>query len=400
MGARALLLSLVCPVVLPLGALAVSTAPPPTPETELAADSTATRLEDELAALLELTSAAPRSSSSASDGVSRALNPAISVNGLFMARAATEVAEHDEGHVHEPLGRGLFFQEIELRMTSWVDPYAKADFVVVVEPEEVALEEAHVTLRRLPRGLGARVGVLKPAFGKHLSQHLHNFPLVLPPRIQGELFGMEVHGDAAVELSWLAPLPYFLETTFQVSDGALFASPDDADLGYLARLRNLWAPSESTTIELSGSWLQGRNETLGWTRFLGADLTLQWAGRSAAMRKLIWQNEFLWEAREEGPGQAAADRSGVYSDLSWRIDRRWWLQGRVDLAGLGPEGADSIRWGGQAQIAFVPSEFQTLRLSYHVAAAEDHEGSEEDPVHGLQLQYSVTIGSHPAHAYR
>ncbi len=355
-------------------------------------------------------------------GISRAFNPAISVNALFLGRASNlsgEEGEHeeegaeeheDDAHDHGPPARGLSLQEAEIRMTSAIDAYARADLVFAFEPGHgFDLEEGHATLENLPRGLRARAGVLKPAFGKHAPQHLHNFLFADAPWIIEHTVGADIHGDAGLELSWLAPLPYFAELTTQLTnggEGTLFHSPNDEDLAYLTRLRNLWDLGESGTLELSASQSSGRNEDLGWTHLSGVDLTLQWAPtRSANRKKLIWQSELIRLAREEAPGADSHATVGAYSALAWKLSRRFWLQGRLDLMGLPSSDDADLRAGGALQIAFVPSEYQSLRLLYaHRPAEEEHDEHENEngveDSHELRLQYSITIGSHPAHSYR
>ncbi|MAE70248.1 MAG: hypothetical protein CME06_07235 [Gemmatimonadetes bacterium] len=369
-----------------------------------------------LLALLCATGQASGAPSATATGISRALNPAISVNALFLGRASNiapdEVGQEEEGddahehdaHDHAGPTRGLSLQEAEIRMTSAIDPYARADIVLAYSPGEgLALEEGHATFDALPGDMRARVGVLKPAFGKHAPQHVHNFLFADAPWIIERSVGADVHGDAGLELSWLAPLPHFAELTAQVtngSEGTLFHSPDDEDLAYLGRLRNLWDLGENGTLELSGSNLSGRNEHLGWTHLTGVDLTLQWAPtRSVNRKKLIWQSELIRLSRQDTPAADPRVDLSAYSALSWKLSRRFWLQCRLDLIGLPSSDDGELRSAGAMQIAFVPSEFQSIRLFYGHRPAEGHEESTEAS-HEVRLQYSITIGSHPAHSYR
>ncbi len=380
-------------------------------------------LEAEFAKLLTTPATTPASSlallagapGATATGISRAFNPAISVNALFLGRASDE-AEHEEEsedahdpdtHAHSPPARGMSLQEVEIRMTSAIDPYARADVVLAYAPGHgLALEEGHATFETLPRDLRGRVGVLKPEFGKHAPQHVHNFLFANAPWIIEETVGADVHGDAGFELSWLTPLPYFAELKAQVtngSEGTLFHSPDDEDLAYLGRLRNVWDLGENGTLEFSGSNASGRNEHHGWTHLTGIDLTLQWTPtRSVNRKKLVWQSELVRRSRQPAPGTHSHITLGAYSTLSWKLSRRFWFQGRLDLMGLPSSDHDNLQSAGALQIAFVPSEYQSIRLLYGYRPAEEHEEHDDASrgSHEARIQYSITIGSHPAHSYR
>ena len=86
--------------------------------------------------------AAGQTASSTASGVSRALNPAISVNALFLGQVARD---RDEAAYN-----GVDLQESEVRFTAIVDPFWKANLTLAVhpahahagEPEEAEEEHA------------------------------------------------------------------------------------------------------------------------------------------------------------------------------------------------------------------------------------------------------------------
>jgi len=120
--------------------------------------------------------------------VSRAFNPAISVNGLFLSGWASSVDASNEltGLNFE---NGFNFQEAEFRFTSAVDPYFKADMIVAIDRAgDVELEEGFVTSNQLPgdimpRGLSLKVGKFFTEFGKHNVLHTHQFPFIDRPLV-------------------------------------------------------------------------------------------------------------------------------------------------------------------------------------------------------------------------
>ena len=113
-----------------------------------------------------------RAQSTTVTGVSRAANPAISANVLYLAAVSlgdSEVeGEHAEGgDEHGEEAPGANVQELELRLTSFVDPHVKADITLSTHGiAEAEVEEAFVTALGLPANMGLKAGKFLAAFGK------------------------------------------------------------------------------------------------------------------------------------------------------------------------------------------------------------------------------------------
>ena len=127
-------------------------------------------------------------------GISRSLNPAISLNALISGTAVhnpfvLEESEeaHDEqgeeGDKHrEDLKSGFDIQEIEMRFTAFVDPFARGDITLAIEgTDQIEVEEGYVVAQTLPRGLSLRAGKFFLPFGKHNRLRTHRFPFINTP---------------------------------------------------------------------------------------------------------------------------------------------------------------------------------------------------------------------------
>lgn len=391
-----------------------------TPSTAWSQDSESEeqrQLEEELARDLrerELPSAPPgRGSTASSQGLSNLLNPAISANGLvlggYSTRSGTDGAEEeDAGH----LSAGLHLQEVELRVSAIVDPYFRADFTLAATDEEIGFEEAFLSTLAIPR-VTIRAGQMYANVGRHNLLHTHAFPFLTAPLPWRTLLGPEGLKDPGVSVDVLLPLPFFAEINAQVFSGEwgplAGGVPDDLatavdetvadrrrdeDLAYVGHLKTLFELGTSTTLELGGTYVGGRNGFGEWTSVVAGDMTLKWRPIAAERYTSIdWTTEYVWVNR---PG-APEDRQvgGAYTSLRYQFDQRWWIQGRGALLGL-PEGETGRTWRAEALLAFVPSEFSALRLQY---AFEQPEAPGDSPVHEVFLQAIVSIGSHPTHAY-
>ena len=359
---------------------------------------------------------AQTSGSSTATGTSRAFNPAISVNGLFLGLHTSEPfarepafghehegedghAENDEGvhaHAHAhglPHDTGLSVQEVEVQLSAFVDPYLKGDITLAVPGTEgLELEEGYLTTIGLP-GITLKAGKFYADFGKHNLLHTHAFPFVDPPVVSERILGGEGLNEVGLGMSALLPMAWYSELTFQIlnGDNELFDSQNGGDLAYLGRWRNLWDLDDATTLELGGSYSAGRNGHGELTHLIGGDLSIKWRPpRRARDRGLTFQAEYIQARVDDGVDTETV--GGFYSFLKVQVSRRWWIQGRYDLFGLPrlqPE--RESRFCGM--LAFVPSEFSTVRFQYNL----NHAGSES--VHQLVVQLNFTMGSHPAHNY-
>lgn len=375
------------------------------------------------AALLGIAGSA--GASSTASGVSRDFNPAISVNTLLVFRDGLIAAAADsaatDAHEHPSATEGFAIQETELQFAASIDPYARASVTLAMHgTESIEAEEAFLQLLQLPRGLGLRAGAFTWEFGKHNSLHTHQYPFIERPVAWDALLGHHGLSGAAIEVSWLTPLPWFAELAATAAPlgetlyGEHAAAPSDEWSGGL-RLRQLWDVGAHTTLEAGGSWFTGdtaheHDEGLevGTRHFYGADLTLKWTGSGANPRALEMQAE--WLRRHDSPdssddGEETFDDDGLYAALRGRVTRRFWLGGRFDLLRAAAheeeaeeeEGhhhdalADTDTW--TASLAFVPSEFQAWRLDL----LSREIGGERDT--GVRAQVNFTIGSHPAHRY-
>jgi hypothetical protein len=338
-------------------------------------------------------------------GVSRAFNPAISVNGLFLgALFSGESPLHEDPppqpgeHAHGEIGEGLRFQEAEIQLTSFVDPYFKGDLIIGIHGGEVEIEEGYLTSQALPAGWEARIGRTFTPFGKHNRLHPHQYPFVEAPLIHSMLVGDEGLSEFGAELSYLFPTPFFLQATGAVynGDNPYFNGESPRELMGLGRISALWDLSESTTLELGTSYAAGKSGISDLIEDLsGVDATVKWRPlRRSIYTQAEWQVEYLRGSRLPEP-LADDALGGLVSHLRYRFRRTWWVGARFDRTGLPGDDADSFdRYA--LNLAWVPGEFEMWRLQYSLT---DPVVAGEPTFGAIYLQMTFTIGSHPAHAY-
>ncbi|QPJ66221.1 MAG: hypothetical protein G3M78_12785 [Candidatus Nitrohelix vancouverensis] len=321
-------------------------------------------------------------------GISRSFNPAISANVLLRGTYNSEGNADSSKEVKT----GMKVEEMELRFSSWVDTYLKADMTLAIEgTESIEIEETKAELL-LDNNLSLTAGKFFTAFGKHNLLHTHAFPFIDAPLANEEIFGEEGLNEIGLGVNYLLPTSFFSELTFQFLEGdnAQFAAKFNDDFAYLGHSKNLWELNDETTMELGASYAYGKNSfnsiDYDETYLAGGDLTLKWspAGRET-YRSLVWQTELITSTREQV-------KTGVYTLAQYQFAKQWWIQGRYDHYEVKEDLAENKdRWS--ALLAFAPSEFSALRLQYNLL----NQATEDE--HQVFLQLNYTFGSHPAHNY-
>src|SRR5256886_5635594 len=130
---------------------------------------------------------------------------------------------HAEGTSHAV---GFTAQEVELAFSAIVDPYFKGEvYLTIPNLEGIEVEEAFVTTTSLPWNLQIKGGSFRSSFGRQNGQHLHVQDFTRRPLINAAFLGADGMRGPGVQVSWLAPLPFFFTLSGEVF--SLGADPAD-----------------------------------------------------------------------------------------------------------------------------------------------------------------------------
>ncbi|NMA26592.1 MAG: hypothetical protein GX934_02365 [Burkholderiales bacterium] len=349
---------------------------------------------------------------SSATGSQPSMNPNISVSALLGGQ---------KGGRPEDAQRNTFFvEEVELALQAPVDPKTRLDaFIGFHSGETPEVEEAYATYTGLPGGLQARAGLFLNEVGRINTVHTHALPQIDRPLPAEEFFGHCGLRSPGIELSWLAPVPWYSKATVQMGsryghahehahehgeeghDEAhhafeLFPSDGNTRPLWVARLENMAELNQDTTLMLglSGATSTIHNHHLESSRIGGADLTLKWSPLDNPYRNLVWQTEYLvgrqkpMDQREE-----ARDFDGWYSFLNYRFNRNWRAGVRYDETDLPMHPGERQR-RASALLEFLNSEWSALRFQY-----SRYNPTFSRPFDEFQIQWNLTIGPHGAHKY-
>lgn len=344
----------------------------------------------------------------------QSMNPDIS---LIFDGAAAWFSKDDPQELgdHDPNRTGFTFQQLEMHLGANVDPFFKLDANLVFGEDGVEVEEAYATSLAFPAGLQLRAGQFLNRFGRRNPTHPHTWGFLDQPLVLGKFFGSEGSRGFGLELSWLVPLPWYVElvaTAQGAGDHPGYIAEDAPvegldDFLYTFALKQFFDLSDDWALQWGLSAQIGPNDSgpNNRTAIFGTDLFLRWKPVGSRGRTSV---DFLIEAmlrQREVPGDVLVDWGG-FAELRWQLDAEWALGLRHDIvSGLDPADGDPAdpdhpEWTDYRQrtalaVDFLPSHFSRFRVQGGV----DARGWESKVGGFAMIGLEVGIGAHGSHAY-
>ena len=394
---------------------------PAAPATPAPAETPAADLSEIQAALAEDTGSAssvtPAEPAPRSAGGVQSMNPELSLIADF-ALAAFSDSEHHQTGGHDPAQNGFNLQALELSLGSAVDPYFRFDANIVFGLEEVEIEEAYATTLDLGGRFQARIGQFLTRFGRANPTHPHSWNFVDQPFWLGRVFGGEGNRGLGVELSYLTPLPWYVElvlsSTLASGEGTARSFYADDDLGvndprdllYVAAIKQFFPLSHDWSLAFGVSSAFGPNASASdaHSEIYGADLYLKYKPISEpGSTEVGLQAEWLYRRRELAEG--VLDDAGGYLELVTKFARRYAVGARYELGSpsydrerhvavdpLDPDWTD-LRSRSSLALTHTPSEFSRFRLQGSRDTGLGH------TVWAAFLAAEFVTGAHGAHQF-
>jgi hypothetical protein len=330
-------------------------------------------------------------------GASKVFNPDMAVIGNFVGAAGRNTV------APEP---AMQMREAEASFQAIVDPYARADFFMSFGESGVDLEEGYVTFPAIPGGLLVKAGKMRAAFGKVNTFHSHIMTSVDRPLVTTNLLGGEDGiNDAGFSVARLIPNRWiFLEATGQVFRGDsddVFHSSTRGDLTYLGHVRAYHDITESSNLDIGGSYARGHNNSgvidetdVGrfTTDLYGFDATFRWRPLQRSIyRSFVARSELAWSRRQQPDGRQSS--FGYYISGDYQLARRWFGGARYDRSDRAEAQALQDR-GSSLIVTYWPSEFGQVRGQYRRTTYAEGPTADE-----LLFQFQYSIGAHGAHPF-
>jgi hypothetical protein len=358
-------------------------------------------------------------------GAVQSLNPDLSfiadvAAGWFSHRPPVQTGEHD------PHGNGFSLQQLELAASSAVDPYFRFDsFIVFKVPRPggvdggVEIEEVYATTTSLPANLQLRVGQFLTRFGRFNATHPHTWDFVDQPLVIGRLFSPDGNRGLGAELSYLAPLPWYLEGLLSVTHDSAMEVSHPGNLQFTGAVKQFFPLSDDWSLMWGLSAAGGSDPSVpsdpeARAKVAGSDVYLKYRPLGEGRHTIVsLQTEWFYRQRDVG-GETLHDTGG-FAALFWRFAQRWATAARWELATPTRDGAGAIAtpscplddpgcidaaFAGNVQrvsanVTFWPTEFSRLRLQ----GATTLPGAGAVAQLSLLTAFEFAVGAHGAHAF-
>ncbi len=347
-------------------------------------------------------------------------------------------AHHDHAHGAE---KGFNLRHVEIQLSADVDPYFKGSAIVGVDTERAELEVAEIETSHLPWGFKLKGGKFYSDFGYLNAQHSHQWDFIDRPLIFQLVLGEHGLNDKGLQLSWLAPAPFYLlsgvevfqgnnETAFayhgedplpiydgpRLGVGWLKFGPDlpgahGVQIGFSAGVGRHQEAHDGDADGDADHWLDGTHA------FWGADAVYKFnAPKPYGQGDITLQAEYLFRRKDlelidhtlrpELVGNSLVKKQdGYYIQAVYGVLPRWRIGTRFEQVGLKnqdnrPNG-EKVRMGASSRAAlmldFTPSEFSRIRLQANQGAYKTEEGKQD--VTEVGVQWMVSLGAHGAHKF-
>lgn len=353
---------------------------------------------------------------------------------------------HEHGHAHG-LQEGFNLRHLELMLAADVDPYFKGWTIVAVGEDGAELEEAVFQTTRLPAGLQLKGGKFFSDFSRHNAQHPHEWNFADQPLIHRLLLGDHGLNEKGLQLSWLAPTPFYLTLGVEALQGEneqLFAYAADEDNPLPERVGPRlfvgWAKlapaltganavqfgvfaargvHQEAHLGPAGEEDPGSHWLSGHQWLAGADFVYRYTpNTSYGDGWLTLEGGYLYREKDielvahNDPARAGlignsltGTQDGFYLQGAYGFAPRWRFGLRGEMAGLtndigepnGETESFDSSYRASAMVDWTLSEFSRLRLQVNRGRYATEEGNKDATE--VFLQAVLAFGAHGAHKF-
>ena len=354
-----------------------------------------------------------------SPAAASSINPDLSVI-LDAALAGFSADKPRQVGDHDPHKNGFTIQQVELALSKAVDPYFRFDGFIVFTPDGVEVEEAFATAVALPGSLQLRAGQFLTRFGRQNPTHPHAWDFVDQPFVMSRMWGGEGNRGAGVEVSWLTPLPWYVELLGSATDASgegtarsFWAGEERTihgprDLQLTCALRQFFPISDDLSLlwGLSGAFGPNPTGDNARSQLYGTDFYLKYRPLTAGSHTVVSLQAEAIARRRAIPGDRLTDAGG-YAQLFYRFAQRWAVGARSEYGtpiwnhdgDVATDYQDPLWLGHRHRetlaVTFWPTEFSRLRLQ----GSRDATTGGDPTIWGAMLALEVLAGAHGAHAF-
>ena len=311
-------------------------------------------------------------------------------------------------------------REVEVNLYGRIDPYAQGhvrfefaeEFEGGQRSTSAKLAEAFFSLLDLPFGTKLSLGQLPVRFGLASPLHREALPQADVPNALLRFLGEEQFREAGAELSWVAPLPFYLEGlggVFNGDNATAFGRSSLLAPLVTGRLRTFFELGDTNAMQLGLSGATGETGEKRRSTLAGLDLKYKLTPDAWRHPLLTLGGETLWSRRkfdvsnDEASGEdRTRHRFGWYGYGEVQPWKRWAGGVRYDSTEfpINP----GREWAIGPYLSFMPSDFLRFRLGYKHTERSHRDGFTDNGgsarvVDEVFFQTTFFLGAHQPHPF-
>ncbi len=347
----------------------------------------------------------------------------MGITGDFIGNLTQHNVQKAEGGTFAGRENRFFPREVEINLFGQIDPYARAEVRFEAGEDRpgaetsVSLAEATISLMTLPWGTQVKLGQMRNRFGLSNVIHEHDLPFIDRPNAMVRFFGEDGLVEKGAELTWVPPLPFFLEVLGGVFNGDNETAFGRGSLRFplvTGRVRTFFDLEDWGAIQLGASIANGQTPEQKNSQIVGFDAKYKYKPEEWQHALLTLGGEYLHSARQVN----VVDLEGVEQTRTRERDG-WYAYGELQPFRFGPLSLWSLgfrydwteypensghEWAVGPYLSFMPSEFLRFRLGYKHTERSQREGinlngGSARNVDELLFQATFILGAHPAHPF-
>ncbi len=325
-------------------------------------------------------------------------NPSISVIGTFAGSSMQGGGIRTTSFL--PLSEGEFV------FGAAVDAHTRLDVTVTAANGGMAVEEGYLT-SRLPAALRLRAGRKFIPLGRVNEVHPHALVYADTPNGLVNLFGAEKFtGEGMfIDRPWYVgdSAHSLLLGFFRNANDVAFDPTGTNRFGGMARWTGMWDVSDTATLELGTTYINGDNGIAGGSRtdILGGHVAL----KNARLDRSGWTLQGEWNRSriDRGGNPVRTVTDGAYLLGEYDFNRNWLAFARYDYSHMNGGAGTESAWS--TGIGWKISEFQNITLQYkHTRHALAQTAANLNIAAGQNaseafFRWVVAIGPHRPHSY-
>jgi hypothetical protein len=349
----------------------------------------------------------------------------MGIAGDFVGNITQRNVDKADGGSFSGRENRFFPREVEISLFGQVDPYARAEVRFEAGEEDtgeiaVHLAEAHLTLLTLPFATQVKLGQMRARFGLLNVSHEHDRPFIDQPNVLTRFLGDEGLVERGAELTWVAPLPFFVEALVGIFNGdneTAFGRGKLNEPLVTGRLRTFFDFEELGAIQIGVSAANGPTPDRRRNTLVGFDVKYKLRPEGWQWPLLTVGGEAIYQNRRvnvlgvdvDGDGvQDTPDETRIRERWGWyawaevQPWKRWAFGARYDWTEFPT--TRGHEWAIGPYVSFMPSEFLRFRLGYKRTDRDkrddfNNNGGSARLVDEILLQATFILGAHPAHPF-